>query len=186
MQSGYVDSVPSAEARFDFLAPSPTGRIAIDAASAKIYVADTNNERIRIMEPIGPVPNALSPAHEDYLVRRFAGDGNIAFFGDGGPALQASFNYPADVDVDQEGSVYVADTNNHCIRKIAPQGTISTFAGQPTYSHQDSIEVGDGGSPRDAYLAHPTGICFDAEGNLYIADSGHHRIRVIWKHPEAH
>ena len=185
-QPGFVDSVPSAQAKFDLPTASPAGRIAIVEESAVIYVADTNNGRIRIMEPEGPVPSVLSPAHEEYDVRTFAGNGTQGFGGDGGPALEASFDHPSDVDIDSDGNVYVADTNNHCIRKIDRHGIVSTFAGRPGFANQDSINVGDGGSPRDAYLASPSGICFDAEGNLYIADTGHQRIRVIWKHPEAH
>jgi sugar lactone lactonase YvrE len=189
MQPGFVDSVPSAQAKFNLptVASSlPGGRIVIDA-SANIYVADTNNQRIRILEPAGPIPAVLSPAHEDYDIRTFAGNGTQGFSGDGGPALNASLDSPSDVAVDSQRNVYIADTNNHCIRKVDTHGVITTFAGTPGSPNGLSVnDVGDGASPTHAFLDRPTGICFDSHDNLYIADLGHNRIRVIWKDPDAH
>ena len=130
MQPGFVDSVPSAQGKFNLpTVPSalPGGRIVIDI-SANIYVADTNNQRIRILEPAGPVPAALSPAHEEYNVRTFAGNGTQGFSGDGGQALQASLDRPGDVALDSHGNVYIADTFNHCIRKVDTNGVITTLS----------------------------------------------------------
>ena len=189
MQPGFVDSVPAAQAKFNLptLASSlPGGRIVIDA-SAKIYVADTNNQRIRIFEPAGPIPSVLFPAHEDYDVRTFAGNGAEGFSGDGGQASQATLDLPSDVDVDSHGNVYIADTQNHCIRKVDTHGVITTFAGTPgSPNGLEPTDVGDGASPTHAFLDRPTGICFDSQDNLYIADMGHNRIRVVWKNPDAH
>jgi len=189
MQPGFVDSVPSAQAKFNLptVASSlPGGRIVIDV-SANIYVADTNNNRVRILEPEGPVPAILSPAHEGYNIRTFAGNGTQGFAGDGGPALNASLDRPSDVAVDSHGNVYIADTFNHCIRKVGTNGVITTFAGSPGSPNGLELDdVGDGASPTHAFLDRPTGICFDSHDNLYIADMGHNRIRVIWKDPDAH
>ena len=189
MQPGFVDSVPSAQGKFNLpTVPSalPGGRIVIDI-SANIYIADTNNQRIRILEPAGPVPAALSPAHEEYNIHTFAGNGTQGFSGDGGQALHASLDRPGDVALDSHGNVYIADTFNHCIRKVDTNGVITTFAGSPgSPNGLDPSQVGDGGSPMHAFLDRPTGICFDSHDNLYIADMGHSRIRVIWKDPDTH
>ena len=189
MQPGFVDSVPSAQGKFNLpTLPStlPGGRIVIDA-SANIYVADTNNQRVRILEPAGPVPNALSPAHEDYDIHTFAGNGIQGFSGDGGQASNATLDSPSGVAVDSHGNVYIADTNNDCIRRVDTHGVITTFAGTPgSPNGLDLNDVGDNASPTHAFLDRPTDVCFDSHDNLYIADMGHNRIRVVWKDPDAH
>ena len=93
--------------------------------------------------------------------------------GDGGPAAEALLNQPSGVAVDGAGRIYVADGGNHRIRCIELDGSITTIAG----SH--SGFAGDGGSALGARLASPLGLCFDRSGNLYIADSGNHRVRCI-------
>ncbi|CAB4598472.1 unannotated protein [freshwater metagenome] len=76
--------------------------------------------------------------------------------------------------VDAAGNLYIADSGNHRIRKVTPAGTISTFAGNGTAGF-----AGDGGPATNANLNGPNGVAVDAAGNLYIADSGNHRIRKV-------
>ncbi len=96
------------------------------------------------------------------------------YAGDGGPALQAKLFNPVDLALGEDGTLYLADVYNHCVRAIAPDQTITTVAGvcgQSGYS-------GDGGLPTEALLKRPYGIEL-ADGVLYIADTGNHAIRSI-------
>ncbi len=102
-----------------------------------------------------------------------AGGGSLAH-GDGGAATLALLNHPAGVSMDALGNLYIADRDNHRIRRIATDGNISTIAG--TGSPGDS---GDGGPAASALLNSPESVSPDAYGNLYIADTGNRRVRVI-------
>ena len=94
--------------------------------------------------------------------------------GDGGPATSASLMNPLGVGVGPDGATYVADYGGHKVRRISPAGTITTFAG-------DGIAglTGDGGAATSARLRNPSDVAVDALGNVYIADAGNHRIRVV-------
>ncbi len=107
-------------------------------------------------------------------IQTVAGNGSQTFGGDGGPAIQASLNVPVDLFVDQAGNIFIADQFNSRIRKVAPNGTISTVVGNgvPGFS-------GDGGPATSAEINTPTGICGDSSGNLYVADTGNQRIRKV-------
>lgn len=94
--------------------------------------------------------------------------------GDGGPALEAQFNGLQQIAFDSAGNLYVADTLNSKIRRIASDGIVSTIAG-----HGEPGFCGDGGPARDACLKTPQGVAVDGEGNLFIADSGNYRIRKV-------
>jgi uncharacterized protein (TIGR03437 family) len=98
-------------------------------------------------------------------------DDNPGFSGDGGPAINAQFNFsglfPAGVAVDSLGNIFIADTDNHRIRKIASNGIISTVAGGGS---QITANYGDGGPATAAFLFMPTGVAVDTAENLYIAD----------------
>jgi DNA-binding beta-propeller fold protein YncE len=89
-----------------------------------------------------------------------------------GEATIARFNDPIGVVMDGEDNVIVADAENHCIRKITPQGHVSTLAGTGVYGHRD-------GEGTVAQFHRPTGIAMDADGNFFVADSFNHRIRKI-------
>ena len=93
--------------------------------------------------------------------------------GDDGPASGALLNRPSGVALDGAGRIYIADSGNHRIRCIDLSGSITTIAGS------DSGFAGDGGSALDARFSTPQGLCFDRSGNLYVADSGNHRVRRI-------
>ena len=105
-----------------------------------------------------------------------AGTGLRSFSGDGGSAALAQFDTPAGMARDSSGNLYIADTRNNRIRKIAPDGTVTTVAGNvlPGFS-------GENGPAVDAELNGPTGVAVDADGNLYIADTGNNRVRLVYK-----
>ena len=102
-----------------------------------------------------------------------AGNGTPGYSGDGGPATSAQLHGPSGVAVDASGSVYIADTYNHCIRKVSG-GTISTVAGNGTPGFS-----GDNGPAPSAQLNYPAGVALDSAGDLYIADTYNHRIRKV-------
>ncbi len=130
-------------------------------AMGNLYIADFRNSNIRRVSPSG-------------VITTIAGISFAGFSGDNGPAIRAQLSYPSDVEVDAAGNVYIADTNNHRIRRISAAGIITTVAGSgnPGFS-------GDGGSALTAEIYFPTGIALDGAGNLYIADTYNNRIRMV-------
>lgn len=184
----------------------PTG-MARDAAGA-LYIADRKNNRIRklsggVMSTLagtgaqgstdGPVaaasfnwPKAVAvdsagavyvADYGNHKVRRIAGGTVTTVGGSGvqgfadGPVASSKLSYPSGVAVAAPGKIYVADRANHRIRLIAG-GTVSTFAGQGSAGHKD-------GPAASALFRTPTGVAVDGAGNVYVADSGNNRIRVI-------
>ena len=107
-------------------------------------------------------------------IQTVAGSGLQSPSGDGGPATQAGLNVPVDVYVDPSGNLFITDQFNNRIRKVAPNGTISTVAGTGVAGFS-----GDGGPAVNAEINTPTGIRGDSSGNLYIADVGNQRIRKV-------
>jgi sugar lactone lactonase YvrE len=136
--------------------------IAIDS-SGNVYIADTLNQCIRKVNTSG-------------IISTIAGIGQSpGFSGDGGPATSAQLTNPAGLVFDSSGNLYIADSDNQCVRKVDTSGTISTFAGigeSPGFS-------GDGGAATSAQLYYPYGLVFDSSGNLYIADGGNSCIRKV-------
>ena len=132
---------------------TPTN-IAFDAAG-NLYIADTVNDRIRKVDKNG-------------IITTVAGNGTVGFSGDGGPATAAELDLAnfvwAGMAFDTQGNLYLSDTFNARIRKIDPQGIITTIAGTG-----QAVVAGDGGPAVSAALSRPTGLAFDASGNLYIA-----------------
>jgi len=134
--------------------------VAVDAAG-NIYIADSFNSRIRVVAANGTITTV-------------AGNGFTGRSGDGGAATSATLNRPQGVAVDAAGNLYIADTDNHVVRKVAVDGTISTLAGNGTRGYS-----GDGGPATRAALLYPKSLVVDAAGNLYIADTFNSRIRVV-------
>ena len=135
-------------------------RVAVDSVG-NLYIADTSNNRIRKVDVNGTITTV-------------AGNGTSGYSGDGGSAVNASLNGPHDVVVDGEGNLYIADNNNHRIRKVDVNGIITTVAGNGTQGYS-----GDGGPAANATIRFPQGVAVDSAGNLYIADTSNHRIRKI-------
>jgi len=134
------------------------------AADAKgnVYIADANAIRI-----VTGISNGTGGT-----INTFAGSANAGYGGDGGPASLATFNNPQALAIDASGNIYVADTFNFRIRKIATNGIVTTVAGKGSSGYS-----GDGGPATSAQLLAPTGVAVDALGNLYISDVN--RIRMV-------
>jgi streptogramin lyase len=112
----------------------------------------------------------------DGTISTVAGDGQRGYAGDGGPALQATFNRPHEIRFDAAGHLFVADMVNHVIRRIdAKTGIVTTFAGRGGQRGY----TGDGGPAAEALLAQPHSIQFGPDGHLYICDIGNHVIRRV-------
>jgi hypothetical protein len=105
------------------------------------------------------------------MIQTVAGTDSV---GDGGPALAALLSQAEGVAVDKLGNIYVADADDHRVRRIAPDGNIQTIAGTGIAGMS-----GDGGPGNAALLNHPYGVAVDSNGNLYIADLGNARVRKV-------
>ena len=150
------DGGPALSARLN----SPNG-VAVDAAG-NVYIADTNNYRIRKVDTFGNIAT-------------WAGTGFCCTSsGDGGPATSARIGRAYGMTVDASANLYFADSYNNVIRKVDASGIISTVAGTGSYGYS-----GDGGRAASAQLYTPMGVAVDASGNLYIADRSNYRIRMV-------
>jgi uncharacterized protein (TIGR03437 family) len=117
---------------------------------------------------------ALSACFGQAIISTVAGNGTEGFSGDGGPAISAKLNLPTAIVMDRAGNLYIADYSNNRVRKVAPDGTIITFAGTGSTGYS-----GDGGPADKAKLFFPTDLALDSAGNLYIADQGNDAIRKV-------
>ncbi|MBK5292535.1 MAG: hypothetical protein JJE04_12775 [Acidobacteriia bacterium] len=110
----------------------------------------------------------------EYTISTVAGTGTAGTEGDSGQALAAQLNFPMGVAVDGTGNLLIADQINGRIRKVTPEGAISTVAGKLTRGFS-----GDGAAATSAELNNPTAVSFDASGNMFIADTRNHVIRKV-------
>lgn len=108
------------------------------------------------------------------LLTPLAGTGTAGFGGDGGPARRARLRFPTGLALARDGTLYVTDTDNQRVRRIDPDGVITTFAGSGVKGF-----AGDGGPATAAELNAPAGLALDDAGNLYIADQGNDRVRRV-------
>jgi hypothetical protein len=145
---------------------TPAGRIVYDPAG-NLYFADTGNHLIRMIDTDGIVHRIAGQAPEGPTKHN-------GYAGDGGPALDATLDYPVDLALGDDGTLYFSDVRNHCVRAIDPGGIISTVAGVCGEKGWD----GDGGAPEEALLNLPFGVEI-AEGRLNIADTGNSVIRSV-------
>jgi PKD repeat protein len=134
--------------------------VAVDQ-NGNVYIADTVNNRVRRVTSAGQITTV-------------AGTGTAGSTGDGGQATSAQLNVPEGVALDANGNLYVAEFAGHRVRRVTTAGVISTFAGTGTAG-----SGGDGGQATSAQLRNPIGVTVDAAGNVYIADSGNHKIRRV-------
>ena len=134
-------------------------------ASGNLFISDYYNSSIRLV------------SKKTGIVTTYAGTGNADYSGDGGAATSANLSYPSGVAVDANDNVYVADTTNGVIRLITG-GTsiITTYAGTGNADYS-----GDGGAATSADLNIPYGVTLGSTGNLFIADTFNHRIRLVIK-----
>ena len=142
--------------------------VAIDA-SGNVYIADNSNNVIRKVTA------------SSGIITTIAGNGIYTYSGDGGPATSAGLRAPYAVAVDGSGNVYIADTPNNVIRKVAAStGIISTIAGNGFGAGTGTGGYsGDGGQATSAELNYPSDVVLDASGNLYISDWSNSRIRTV-------
>jgi DNA-binding beta-propeller fold protein YncE len=128
-----------------------------------LYFCDLDNQRIRLLDL------------RTHRTTTIAGNGQKGYSGDGGPATAASLNMPHEIQFDSAGNLYVAERDNHVVRKVdGKTGAISTFAGtgEPGFA-------GDGGPAARAQLRQPHSIAVDPAGRLLICDIGNHRVRRV-------
>lgn len=139
--------------------------VAVDT-DGNIYIADTGNNVVRKISASTGV------------IATIAGNPNAyGYTGDGGPAASAVFYSPYDVAVDKDNNIYIVDSQNHVIRKIAAStGVVTTVAGSGP-DHKGY--AGDNGPAIEASLHTPQGVAVDAAGNLYIVDSGNNVVRKV-------
>jgi sugar lactone lactonase YvrE len=126
-----------------------------------MFIADTGNNRIRKVSLDG-------------IITTIAGSGEMGFGGDGGPAVEAEFAYPVAIAIDGQGNLYIADFNNHRIRKISTDGIITSVAGTG-----ESEYNGDGIPALESQIGEPCGVVVDRSGYIYIGDQLNNRVRVI-------
>ncbi|MCB9643756.1 MAG: SMP-30/gluconolactonase/LRE family protein [Myxococcales bacterium] len=148
--AGFLDG-PGNQALFD----SPYGIVA--NSKGELFVTDRDNHRIRKIDASGNVTT-------------FAGQDTAGLVD--GMGTTAQFNEPYGIAIDAQDNLYIADSGNHVIRKIDATGKVTTYAGSGDRGFQD-------GPIATARFDSPHGMAFDAQGNLYIADRGNHRIRKI-------
>lgn len=148
------DGGPATEA----LLVQPDG-IAI-APDDTIYVSDSLANRVRRIR--------------GGIIDTVAGTGEAGHAGDGGPGTMAALHWPSALELDPAGNLYIAETRSHVVRRLAPDGTIDTIAGDGTAGF-----AGDGGPATEARLDQPYGLALDVDGTLYVADRGNFRVRRI-------
>ena len=148
------------------LLAGPSG-VAVNAAGI-LYIVDTENERIRIVQ--------------NGTITTVVGNGGFGYAGDGGSPLGAQLNNPTNVAFDSAGDLYIADTDNSVIRMVS-DGAINTVAGLVCPEGQTTFcgpgYLGDGGQATIAQLDVPLGVALDSTGNLYISDTGNNVLREV-------
>ncbi len=137
----------------------PSGIVIDD--NGNIYISDRSNDRVRVVNSKG-------------IITTIAGNGMDGYNGDSGPATQAQLSRPFGLALDKKGNLYIADRGNNRVRKVNPQGIITTVAGDGSFFY-----MGDNGPAYRASIAGPTGVVVDDNGILYIADRNNNRVRAV-------
>ena len=197
-QGSSGDGGPATEAQLSI----PRG-VAVDLAG-NLYIADPGNITVRKVDSDGIITTVASGARPigvlvDAVGNLFIAGGAIVrmmdtqgiistvagterktgFRGDGGPASDAQLDLPHQVSVDGSGILFIADSANHRLRKVDPQGIITTIAGSGPTGLGGGSFSGDGGPATEAQLSFAKGVVVDAAGNLFIGDTFNHRVRKV-------
>ena len=151
LAAGYADGF-TIDAKFNY----PRG-IVVDSAE-NVFVVDSGNHCIRKITLDGHVTTLAGSPEPGFV---------------DGQGAEARFNTPSGIALDAAGNLYVSDTGNNSIRKITPDGTVTTLAGTGQPGQTDGLAT-------DAQFSQPEGIVVDAAGNVYVADTGNQRIRKIY------
>lgn len=130
-------------------------------SKGNLYISDRSNNRVRRVDTKG-------------IIQTWAGNGNEGYYNDNGPAVQATLDKPFGLAMDDKNNLYIADRGNNRVRKVTPNGIITTYGGDGGFYF-----IGDNGPAYKASLAGPTGVALDSKGNLYIADNYNNRVRMI-------
>jgi hypothetical protein len=130
-------------------------------ADGSVLIADSNNHRVRKISPSGTITTV-------------AGSGDEGFSGDGGPATAAKLDLPVDVAASRDGGFLIADYSNNRIRRVSPNGTITTVAGTGAEGF-----TGDGGPATAARMGYPDGVSATADGGFLISDYLYNRVRRV-------
>jgi sugar lactone lactonase YvrE len=125
-----------------------------------VYVSDSKAHRVRRIR--------------DHVITTVAGTGVAEYSGDGGPATEAGLNWPTALELDPDGNLLIADARNNAVRRLTPDGIISTVAGTGKAGYS-----GDGGPATKAELNQPYGLALDDDGSLYIADRSNFVVRKV-------
>lgn len=145
--------------------------LAVDT-TGNLYIADTGNSRIRRVDAASRIITTIAGKGEAYSSGGFAGDG--------GAATDALISLPFAIAIDSSGNIFFSDTGNNRIRRIDTAGRITTVAGDGFKNASgEGRFAGDGGLATAASLFAPTGVAFDAQGNLYIGDTLNLRVRRV-------
>ena len=131
------------------------------APDSSLYIADSGNGRVR-------------KVNRDGIITTVAGRDKEGYSGDGGPVTKATFNGIAAVALGSDGSLYIADSGNHRIRKVNPAGIVTTVVGCGKTKY-----AGDGMPATKATLAFPCSIAVSPDGSLYVVDDPNYRIRKV-------
>jgi sugar lactone lactonase YvrE len=126
----------------------------------EIWVSDSKANRVRLIA--------------NDTITTIAGTGELAYSGDGGPAVDAAMFWPTALLLDDDGALLVAESRNHVVRRIASDGTISTIAGNGSEGFS-----GDGGPATAAQLRQPNGLARADDGTLFISDRANFRVRAV-------
>jgi sugar lactone lactonase YvrE len=168
--SSYTISTFAGSGNYGF---SGDGGDAVDASLKSVSGLARDSVGLMIVDSQGRVVRRVDAQGK---IRTVAGNSSNGNTGDGNLAIYASFGATGGTATDSNGNTYVSDTNFHRIRKITSDGKIFHFAGSATGV---SGAAGDNGTASSARLNRPTSLAIDAQGNLYVADSGNHRVRAI-------
>ena len=191
--------VPVAGEAYNYLSAIGDGRPATSAelywptsavldGAGNLYIADSRHNRIRMVCASATsvvIKGTGAGCTGAGIIETIVGNGNPTYTGDDAAAAAATVNDPSGVALDGAGNLYIADTGNSVIRMVsAATGDITTIAGNSTGTvlvacTSPSDTVGDGCTATQAILNQPVGVTLDSNGNLYIADTNDHRIRMV-------